>query len=264
MTISAPEKNAVTETKTLELMEAFAAAYNRHDVDGIMELMTGDCSFVSYFGPDACGQRFDGCDAVRKRVTAGLHDFPDSRWEGVRHFCAGDRGVSEWTFRGTKQGTSEAIERRGCDVFTFRDGKIHIKDTYQKVRQPVNPRQEVQVPAIHKPVGRYAHAVKYRDLLYVSGCGPFDKQGDIIGAGDIAAQTRATFDNIKAILEAAGTDFSKVIKETVYLTNIDERQVTRAIREQFYGETLPASTLIEISACVMPEMKIEIDVVAWL
>jgi ketosteroid isomerase-like protein len=127
----------------LAILDAFASAYNRHDVDGIMHLMTAGCSFVSYFGPDAHGERFFGADNVRLRVAAGLRDFPDARWEDVRHFVSGDRGISEWTFRGTRRGTSEPVERCGCDVFTFRDNKIHIKDTYQKWRQPLSVRQEI-------------------------------------------------------------------------------------------------------------------------
>lgn len=58
--------------------------------------------------------------------------------------------------------------------------------------------------------------------------------------------------------------FANVVKETVYLTNIDDRAATRAVRERFYGPNLPACTLIEISRCVHPDMLIEIDVVASL
>ncbi len=119
----------------LALLDAFADAYNRHDVDGIMKHMTKDCSFLSYFGPDVCGERFAGFDNVRQRVAAGLADFPDARWENVNHFVSGNRGVSEWTFRGTRRGTTELLERWGLDVFTFKDGKIHVKNTYQKWRQ---------------------------------------------------------------------------------------------------------------------------------
>lgn len=251
-------------SKNLAILDAFAEAYNRHDVDAIMSFMTPDCSFVSFFGPDIDGEKFIGQEAVRKRVTAGLRDFPDSRWDDVRHFVDGDRGVTQWIFRGTRRGTTELLERAGCDIFTFRDGKIHVKDTYQKMRQPADPRQEIKVPTIHKPGGRYAHAVKFRDMLYVSGCGPFDRDGNLVGAGDIVAQTVATLENVKAILEAGGSSFSKIIKETVYMTDINERRQTWAIRDKYYGSTLPASTLVEISACVIPEMKIEIDVVAWI
>jgi reactive intermediate/imine deaminase len=258
------EEKATASTAKLAILDAFAGAYNRHDVEGIMGFMTPDCSFLSYFGPDPCGERFVGADRVRERVAAGLRDFPDARWEDVRHFVSADRAISEWTFRGTRRGTSEQVERRGCDVFTFRDNKIHVKDTYQKWRQPVGARQEIQVPTIHRPVGRYAHAVKYRDLLFVSGCGPFDQEANFVGTGDIVAQTARTLENLKAILASAGMSFANVLKETIYLTDINDRQATRAVREQFYGQSLPASTLIEISRCVVPGMKIEIDVVAGL
>jgi len=128
----------MASAEALALLDAFADAYNRHDVEGIMALMTEDCVFLSYFGPEACGERFAGRASVRRRVAAGLADFPDARWDPVSHFVSGNRGVSEWTFRGTRRGTTEPIERRGLDVFTFRDGKIQTKDTYQKWRQPAD------------------------------------------------------------------------------------------------------------------------------
>ena len=257
-------ENTPDPAVALALLDGFAEAYNRHDVDDIMSFMTEDCTFVSYFGPDTCGQRFSGTEQVRKRVLAGLQDFPDARWEGARHFVSGDRGVTEWTFRGTRRGTTELVERQGCDIFSFRNNKIHIKDTYQKWRLPAVTRQEVEVPSIHQPVGRYAHAVRSRDLLFVSGCGPFDENAKIVGVNDIVAQTTKTLENVKAILDAAGMSFVNVVKETVYLTNIDDRAATRAVRERFYGTSLPACTLIEISRCVHPDMRIEIDVVASL
>jgi reactive intermediate/imine deaminase len=263
------DEGTTDPARALALLDKFAEAYNRHDVDGIMSLMTEDCSFVSYFGPDACGQRFSGAEQVRTRVTAGLQDFPDARWDNVRHFVSGNRGVTEWTFRGTRRGTSERVERQGCDLFSFRGNKICIKDTYQKWRLPTSTsvpasRQEIEVPSIHQPVGRYAHAVKARDLLFVSGCGPFDEHAKLVGVKDIVAQTTKTLENVKAILEASGMSFANVVKETVYLTNIDDRAATRAVRERFYGPSLPACTLIEISRCVHPDMLIEIDVVASL
>jgi reactive intermediate/imine deaminase len=248
----------------LVLLDQFAEAYNRHDVDGIMSLMTDDCAFVSFFGPDPCGQRFVGAEQVRKRVAAGLEEFPDGRWENARHFVSGDRGISEWIFRGTRRGTAESIERQGCDVFTFRDGRILVKDTYQKQQTPKIRRHEVAVPAIHRPVGRYAHAVKSRDLLFVSGCGPFDERAQLVGINDIVGQTARTLENVKAILEASGLTFANIVKETIYLTNIEDRKATREVRERFYGTSLPACTLVEVSRLVHPDMLIEIDVVASL
>ncbi len=246
----------------IKILDEFAAAYNRHDVDAILSHMTEDCEFVSYFGSEPDGERFRGKETVRKRVVSFLIDYPDARWINVRHFVSGDRGVSEWTFTGTRKGTTDRLERCGCDVFTLRDGKIAIKDSYHKWRQTTHARQQIDVSAIHSPVGRYAHAVRYKDLLYVSGSGPFNRDGDLVGAGDIVAQTTQTLQNLKMILEAAGLSFANVIKETIYLTDINDCAATRAVREKFYGSVLPAATLLEISRCVHPDMKIEIEIVA--
>ena len=126
----------VPEDVAMALLDRFAAAYNRHDVEAIMSCMTDDCVYISYFGPDAFGEKFNGYEDVRRRVAAGLADFPDASWEIISHFVSGDRGVSEWIFRGKKQGSAESVERHGVDVFTFRSGRIGVKNTYQKWRQP--------------------------------------------------------------------------------------------------------------------------------
>ena len=118
----------------LALLDEFARRYNRHDVDAIMECMTDDCTFVSFFGTEPFGQRVIGADQVRRRVASFLEDWPDARWDDATHFVASDRGVSEWIFSGTQRGTSQKVERYGCDLFTFSAYKILVKDTYQKWR----------------------------------------------------------------------------------------------------------------------------------
>ena len=62
--------------------------------------------------------------------------FPDAQWGNPRHFIEGDRGVSEWTFTGTRVADGARVEVNGCDVFTFRDGKIAVKNSYRKNRPP--------------------------------------------------------------------------------------------------------------------------------
>lgn len=120
-------------------LQAFADAWNRHDIDTLMSFMTDDCVFESSAGADACGTRYAG----RKEVRAGYEDvwrtFPDAHWGNARHFVLGDRGVSEWTFTGTKADGTR-VEIHGCDLFTFREGKIAIKNSYRKNRPPLHPR----------------------------------------------------------------------------------------------------------------------------
>lgn len=118
---------------TIEMLEAFGAAWNRHDLDALMSFMTEDCVFETAAGREACGTRHIGRDAVRKAFAAAWHSFPDARWRNARHFIAGDRGVSEWTFTGTAADGSR-VEANGVDVFIFRDGRIHTKNAFRKDR----------------------------------------------------------------------------------------------------------------------------------
>ena len=118
---------------TIDILDAFAAAWNRHDIDALMSFMTDDCVFESSAGPDACGTRFAGRDAVRRGYMAAWEAVPDAQWNKPRHFIAGNRGLSEWIFTGTRR-DGVAIEVTGCDVFTFRDDKIVVKNSYRKQR----------------------------------------------------------------------------------------------------------------------------------
>ena len=120
---------------TVDVLQAFADAWNRHDVDALMAFMTDDCVFESSAGPDVCGTRFAGRDAVRAGYKEVFSTFPDAHWGNAQHFVEGDRGVSEWTFTGTRA-DGVRVEVHGCDLFTFRGGKIAVKNSYRKNRQP--------------------------------------------------------------------------------------------------------------------------------
>ena len=127
--------NAIAEVAT-DLLQHFADAWNRHDVDGLMSFMTDDCVFEASAGPDVNGTRYAGRDAVRSSFAEVWATFPDAHWGSARHFVIGDRGVSEWTFTGTRADGTH-VEVHGCDLFTFRDGKIAVKDSYRKNRPPL-------------------------------------------------------------------------------------------------------------------------------
>ena len=117
-----------------DLETFFGRGWNRHDVDFLMTFMSDDCVFESAAGPDACGTRHAGRERVRAAFARVLASFPDVRFEDTRHFVAGDRGVSEWIFRGTSAADGKNVEVNGCDVFTFRGGKIAVKTSYLKNR----------------------------------------------------------------------------------------------------------------------------------
>ena len=129
--------NAGVESITVERLQAFADAWNRHDVDALMTFMTDDCVFEASAGPDISGTRFVGSQAVRAGFADVFVTFPDANWGEARHFVAGDRGVSEWTFTGTRADGTR-VEVHGCDLFTFRDGKIAVKNSYRKNRSPLS------------------------------------------------------------------------------------------------------------------------------
>lgn len=121
---------------TTEVLQAFADAWNRHDVDALMSFMADDCVFEASAGPEVCGTRYAGREAVRAAFEDVWATFPDAHWGGARHFVCGDRGVSEWTFTGTRADGTR-VEVRGCDLFTFRNGKIALKNSYRKNRPPL-------------------------------------------------------------------------------------------------------------------------------
>ena len=124
---------ARSDVDLITLLDRFADAWNRHDLDALMSMMTDDCVFESSAGPQVNGQRSEGREAVRAAYAKVFETFPDAHWGNPRHFIAGDRGVSEWTFTGTqKDGTR--VEVNGCDLFTIRDGRIAIKNSYRKNR----------------------------------------------------------------------------------------------------------------------------------
>jgi ketosteroid isomerase-like protein len=117
------------------MIEEIAAAFDRHDLDAIMSHFADDAVFEAPRGPDPWGQRFVGHDEVRAAFAGRFAGIPDIRYRDDRHFVDGDRGASEWTLSGTTL-AGDRIEVRGCDLWTFRDGKVVVKDSYWKISTP--------------------------------------------------------------------------------------------------------------------------------
>ena len=114
------------------VLRAFLDAFNAHDVDAIMSCFTEDCVLDMQRGPDPGGRRLVGKQLVREGIQSRFDGIPDIHYGDDRHWICGDRGVSEWTIRGTQR-TGEPIEVRGCDLFEFADGKISRKDSFWKI-----------------------------------------------------------------------------------------------------------------------------------
>jgi steroid delta-isomerase-like uncharacterized protein len=130
------ETHAMSSAKVATpMLQAFLDAFNAHDVDAIMSFFTEDCVFDMPRGPAPGGRRLVGKQQVREGIQSRFDGIPDVAYGDDRHFTCGDRGVSEWTIRGT-QATGERIEVRGCDLFEFRDGKISRKNSFWKIVDP--------------------------------------------------------------------------------------------------------------------------------
>jgi 2-iminobutanoate/2-iminopropanoate deaminase len=124
-------------------------------------------------------------------------------------------------------------------------------------------RREIRVPALAEPISHYTDAVRAGDLLFVSGCVPVDGDGNLV-PGDVVAQTRQVFANIGAVLDAAGAAFGDVVKVTVFLIDMDDRQAVNTVRREVFGSVRPASTLVEVSRLAVPGALIEVEAVALI
>jgi ketosteroid isomerase-like protein len=124
--------------RRVEMLRAIAAAFDRHDLDAIMAHFADDAVLESPRGPEAFGTRVVGREAVRAAFAGRFSGIPDVRYQQDDHFVDGDRGASEWTLSGTTV-DGERLEIRGCDLWTFRDGRVVKKDSFWKIRTPPAP-----------------------------------------------------------------------------------------------------------------------------
>ena len=113
-----------------------------------------------------------------------------------------------------------------------------------------------------EPISHYTDAVVADGWIWISGTLALDASGALIGGTDVVAQAERIHENIKALLEMAGAGFEDVVKVTVYLLRIEDRAAVNTVRQRYFGASRPASTLVEVSAFVVPEALVEIDAVA--
>ena len=121
----------------------------------------------------------------------------------------------------------------------------------------------ISTPNAPAAIGPYSQAVRIGDLLYTSGQIPLDPATGTLVEGDIAVQARQSLTNVKAILEAAGTDMSAVVKTTVFLKNMDDFAAMNEVYAQFFAEPYPARSAVQV-AKLPRDVLVEIEAVAAL
>jgi reactive intermediate/imine deaminase len=115
------------------------------------------------------------------------------------------------------------------------------------------------------PVGPYAHVVSVPPggrLVYCAGAVALGAEGEVVAPGDIVGQTRQVMENLRLALEAAGATFDDVVKVTNYVVDVNDWRQVLPVRAEYLTEPYPASSFVEVSALMFPELLIEIEAVA--
>jgi reactive intermediate/imine deaminase len=124
-------------------------------------------------------------------------------------------------------------------------------------------RQIISSDGAPKAIGTYSQAVRAGDTLYVSGQIPLDPASGELASRDLEGQIRRVFENLKAIIEAAGADLSQVVKLNVYLTDLKHFALVNQVMAQYFSEPYPARAAIGVAA--LPRgARVEMDCVAFL
>lgn len=123
-------------------------------------------------------------------------------------------------------------------------------------------RTEYRVDGLPAPVSHYTDAVRWGDLLFVSGLFAVDQAGSVIAPGDVEGQTAVVLDYLSTVLGRVGAALADVLHLRLYLVDINDRGRVNEVRKQAFGDHRPASTLVEVSALALDGLLVEIDAIA--
>jgi enamine deaminase RidA (YjgF/YER057c/UK114 family) len=124
--------------------------------------------------------------------------------------------------------------------------------------------KEVIRPATVHPVKAYSHAIRNGNILHIAGQISLDREGKLVGKGDIRAQAEQVYANLKGVVEAAGGTMANIAKITTYTTNRAYRPVISEVRAQYFPTDPPASTFLVITSLAEPDFLLEVEAVAVL
>jgi len=130
--LSPARSYSMSNDVTLDILKGFLEAFNRHDLDAIMDYFHDDCVFYMPRGKTLRGDRYLGKQEVRAGLATRFEGIPDVHYGDDSHWTCGNFGVSEWTLTGTRK-SGGWIEVRGADLLEFREGKVVRKDSFWKI-----------------------------------------------------------------------------------------------------------------------------------
>ena len=124
--------------------------------------------------------------------------------------------------------------------------------------------ERIMPPAVAAPTGPWSPAVRTGpgEMLFIAGCVAVDENGNVIGSGDIEAQTHQVMKNFKAVVEAAGMTMADVVKITNFLTDVRDYPAMATVRQQYLKEPYPASTMVEVTGFLYQGLLVEIEGIA--
>ena len=109
---------------------------------------------------------------------------------------------------------------------------------------------------------RISQAIRFGDLVFVSGQAAIDQSGAVVGIGDFDAQAEQAFRNLQRVLEAGGSSLDRIVKVTIFLTDMANFPKIVELRRRWFREPYPADTIVEVRALALPELEIEIEAIA--
>jgi 2-iminobutanoate/2-iminopropanoate deaminase len=125
--------------------------------------------------------------------------------------------------------------------------------------------RRIRLPGqLAEPISHYTDAVEASGLVYISGMLPVNAAGELVGGSDVIRQTEQVLENIGAVLHSTGATFDDVVRVGVYVRDMADRERINTVRSRYFGDSRPASTLVEISALAHPGALVEIEAVALL
>ncbi|HLJ61698.1 MAG TPA: RidA family protein [bacterium] len=115
-----------------------------------------------------------------------------------------------------------------------------------------------------EPVSHYCDAVRAGGYLFISGVVSMDRGGRVVGTGDAARQAEQIFEHVDRVLEHVHADVSRIVSVLVHLTNMEDRARINPVRIRYFGEHRPASTLVQVTRLVHPDLLVEVTCTAYL